>query len=209
MRQTYEIMDPAEIGLPHGTTLVLNKNSGRHGLKSRLDDLGYEITAAELDAVFVAFKDLADKKGEIDDRDLDALVSGERRTVEDVYKLDLLQVSCGNQAIPTATVRIVGPEGRPLESTSMGTGPVDAAYRAINGLIGVPNQLIEYVVNSVTEGIDAQGEVVIRILCNGRTYTGRGADTDILVAAAKAMLQAINRALSVETPQDSLVRSNP
>jgi 2-isopropylmalate synthase len=209
MRQTYEIMDPAEIGLPHGTTLVLNKNSGRHGLKSRLDDLGYEITAAELDAVFVAFKDLADKKGEIDDRDLDALVSGERRTVEDVYKLDLLQVSCGNQAIPTATVRIVGPEGRPLESTSMGTGPVDAAYRAINGLIGVPNQLIEYVVNSVTEGIDAQGEVTVRIEADERTFVGRAADTDVIVASAKALLNAINRAIAHTPGEREAVLANP
>ena len=122
-RETYEIMDPADIGLPHGTTLVLNKNSGRHGLKSRLDDLGYEITSAELDRVFVAFKELADKKGEIDDRDLDALVSGERRAVDDIYKLDLLQVSCGNQAIPTATVRIIGPNGEHLGEHVDGHGP--------------------------------------------------------------------------------------
>src|SRR3990172_7711711 len=109
MRQTFEIMDPADIGHPRGTVFVLNKNSGRHGLKSRLDELGYEVTSQELDHVFVAFKDLADKKGEIDDRDLDALVSGERRSVEDIYKLDLLQVSCGNQLIPTATVSIIRP----------------------------------------------------------------------------------------------------
>ncbi|MGH9200840.1 MAG: alpha-isopropylmalate synthase regulatory domain-containing protein, partial [Vicinamibacterales bacterium] len=209
MRQTYEIIDPAEIGLPHGTTLVLNKNSGRHGLKARLDDLGYEITSAELDRVFVAFKDLADKKGEIDDRDLDALVSGERRTVEDIYKLDLLQVSCGNQSIPTATVRIIGPEGRPLESTSMGTGPVDAAYRAINGLIGVPNQLLEYAVNSVTEGIDAQGEVTVRIEAHDRTFVGRAADTDIVVASARALVNALNRAIAHAPGERQEVMSNP
>src|SRR5438552_12160358 len=116
------------MGLQHGTTLVLNKLSGRHGLKSGLDDPGYEITTAELDNVFVAFKDLADKKGEIDDRDLDALVSGERRAVEDIYKLDLLQVSCGNQLVPTATVRIIGPNGTTGQTTATGTGPVDACY---------------------------------------------------------------------------------
>jgi 2-isopropylmalate synthase len=196
MRETYEIMDPQEIGLPKGTTLVLNKNSGRHGLKARLDELGYEITSTELDNVFVAFKDLADKKGEIDDRDLDALVSGERRAVADIYKLDLLQVSCGNQSVPTATVRIIGPDGDEKQTTSTGTGPVDAAYQALNNLIGVPNQLIEYAVNSVTEGIDAQGEVTVRIEAEGRTFVGRAADTDIVVASAKALLNALNRAIA-------------
>ncbi|MEX0682132.1 MAG: 2-isopropylmalate synthase [Dehalococcoidia bacterium] len=196
MRETYEIIDPETIGLPRGTTLVLNKNSGRHGLKARLDDLGYEITSAEMDLVFIAFKDLADKKGEIDDRDLDALVSGERRAIDDIYKLDLLQVSCGNQAVATATVRVIGPKGEELTTTSTGTGPVDAAYQGLNSLIGVPNQLVEYAVNSVTEGIDAQGEVTVRIEADGRTFVGRSADTDIVVASAKALLNALNRAIS-------------
>jgi len=208
-RETYEIMDPADIGLPHGTTLVLNKNSGRHGLKARLDDLGYEITTAELDRVFVAFKDLSDKKGEIDDRDLDALVSGERRTVDDIYKLDLLQVSCGNQSIPTATVRIIGPDGKLMETSSTGTGPVDACYRALNGLIGVPNQLIEYAVNSVTEGIDAQGEVTVRIEAHDRTFVGRSADTDIVVASAKALLNALNRAVVHQPGEKQEAFANP
>ncbi len=196
MPETYEIIDPQEIGLPKGTNLVLNKNSGRHGLKARLDELGYEITSAELDKVFVAFKELADKKGEIDDRDLDALVSGERRAVEGVYSLDLLQVSCGNQGEPSATVKITGPEGQAKEKTSGGTGPVDAAYQALNSIVGVPNELLEYSVNSVTEGIDAQGEVTVRIEAGGRTFVGRAADTDIVVASAKALLNALNRAIA-------------
>jgi 2-isopropylmalate synthase len=210
MRETYEIIDPATIGLPRGTQLILNKNSGRHGLKARLDDLGYELTNAELDGVFIAFKDLADKKGEIDDRDLDALISGERRAVEDVYKLDLLQVSCGNQATSTATVRIIGPDGAPKEMASTGTGPVDAAYRAVNQLMGVPNQLIEYAVNSVTEGIDAQGEVTVRIDVDGRTFVGRNADTDIVVASAKALMNALNRAIAYMPDHSTReVLSNP
>jgi len=200
MRETYEIMDPKDIGHPRGSVLVLNKNSGRHGLKSRLDDLGYEMTSAELDHVFVAFKELADKKGEIDDRDLDALVSGERRSVEDIYTLDLLQVSCGNQLVPTATVRIAGPNGTTGQTTATGTGPVDAAYKALNELIGVPNQLVEYAVNSVTEGIDAQGEVTVRIEADGRTFVGRSADTDIVVASAKALMNALNRAIAQMRP---------
>ncbi|HUF54139.1 MAG TPA: 2-isopropylmalate synthase [Dehalococcoidia bacterium] len=196
MRETYEIIDPEVIGLPKGTNLVLNKNSGRHGLKARLDDLGYEITQAEMDNVFIAFKDLADKKGEIDDRDLDALVSGERRAVEDIFKLDLLQVSCGNQLVPTATVRLIGPKGEELNTTATGTGPVDAAFQAVNSIVGVPNQLVEYLVNSVTEGIDAQGEVTVRIEADGRTFVGRAADTDIIVSSAKALLNALNRAIA-------------
>ena len=210
MRETYEIIDPNDIGLPHGTTLVLNKNSGRHGLKARLDDLGYEMTSDELDHVFVAFKDLADKKGEIDDRDLDALVSGERRAVEDIYKLDLLQVSCGNQLVPTATVRLMGPNGKMAQTTATGTGPVDACYKGINELIGVPNQLIEYTVNSVTEGIDAQGEVTVRIDVEGRTFVGRSADTDIVVSSARALLNAINRAIAhMPGEREVAMASNP
>jgi 2-isopropylmalate synthase len=209
MRETYEIIDPKDIGLPHGTTLVLNKNSGRHGLKARLDDLGYEMTNDELDNVFVAFKDLADKKGEIDDRDLDALVSGERRAVEDIYKLDLLQVSCGNQLVPTATVRVVGPNGHTAQTTATGTGPVDACFKGIDELVGVPNQLVEYTVNSVTEGIDAQGEVTVRIDVDGRTFVGRAADTDIVVSSAKALLNALNRAIAHMPREQVEVMSNP
>jgi 2-isopropylmalate synthase len=201
MRETYEIMDPRDIGHPRGSVLVLNKNSGRHGLKSRLDELGFEVTNAELDNIFAAFKELADKKGEIDDRDLDALVTGERRHLEDIYKLDLLQVACGNHTVSTATVRIITPDGAIKEQTSTGTGPVDAAYRAINGIIGLPNQLVEYAVNAVTEGIDAQGEVTVRIDVDGRTFVGRNADTDIVVSSANALINALNRAIA-HMPQE-------
>ena len=209
MRQTFEIMDPADIGHPRGTVFVLNKNSGRHGLKSRLNELGYEVTSQELDHLFTAFKDLADKKGEIDDRDLEALVSGERRSVEDIYKLDLLQVTCGNHLIPTATVRIIGPNGAIAETTATGTGPVDAAYKALNELIGVKNRLLEYGINSVTEGIDAQGEVTVRIEADERTFVGRSADTDIIVASAKALLNAINRAIAHTHGERETVLANP
>jgi len=212
MRQTYEIMDPADIGHPRGTVLVLNKNSGRAGLKARLDDLGYELTTAELDHIFAAFKDLADKKGEIDDRDLDALVSGGRREVEDMYKLDLLQVSSGNQSDATATLKVVTPDGEIRETAATGTGPVDAAYKAINEIVGIPNKLLEYSVNAVTEGIDAQGEVAVRIDVDGRTFVGRAADTDIVVSSAKALINALNRAAANLPQPDSYgeeVWSNP
>ncbi len=205
--ETYEIIDANAIGLPRGGLLVLNKNSGRHGLNARLVELGYEIAGEEMDRLFEAFKELADKKGEIDDRDLDALLSEERRTVEEIYHLDLLQVSCGNQLVPTATVRIIGPEGKTVETTATGTGPVDASYRAIDQLIGVPNQLLEYTVNAVTEGIDAQGEVAVRIEAGERTFVGRGADTDIVVASAKALVNALNRALA-HLPREGQARTN-
>ncbi|HEY4686466.1 MAG TPA: 2-isopropylmalate synthase [Dehalococcoidia bacterium] len=210
MRETYEIMDAREIGWPAGSEIVLGKLSGRHGFKSRMDDLGIELTHEEFERAFSAFKELADKKPEIDDRDIETLVGEERReAAEESFKLDLLQVSCGNQLVPTATVRLGTPDGRTLLHTATGTGPVDATYRAINALVGIENELTEFSVKSVTEGIDAQGEVVVRIECDGRTYTGRGADTDIIVAAAKAVLQAINRALSVQRPEDAAVRTNP
>jgi 2-isopropylmalate synthase len=209
MRETYEIMDANEIGWPMGSEIVLGKLSGRHGFKSRLDDLGIELTSEEFERAFAAFKELADKKAEIDDRDIEALIGEERRAEDETYKLDLLQVSCGNQLVPTATVRLGTPDGRTLVHTATGTGPVDAAYRAINALVPLENELTEFSVKSITEGIDAQGEVVVRIQCDGRTYTGRGADTDIIVAAAKAVLQAINRAMNVQRPVDAIVRVNP
>lgn len=197
MRETYEIMDSQEIGWPAGGEIVLGKLSGRHGFKARLDDLGIELTTEEFERAFAAFKDLADKKAEIDDRDIEALVGEERRTEEESFRLDLLQVTCGNQLVPTATVRIGTPDGRTIVQTSTGTGPVDAVYQAINALVGIENELTEFTVKSVTEGIDAIGEVIVRITCEEGSYTGRGADTDIIVAAAKAVLQALNRAMHI------------
>jgi 2-isopropylmalate synthase len=199
MRETYEIMDAREIGWPTGGEIVLGKLSGRHGFKSRLDELGYELTTEEFERAFAAFKELADKKPEIDDRDLEALIGEERRAIGETYHLDLVQVSTGNHLVPTATVRLINSEtGETPVHTSTGTGPVDAAYQAINAIVGIPNQLSEYIVKSVTEGIDAVGEVIVRIDREGRTYTGRGVDTDIIVASAKAMVQALNRAVAIE-----------
>ncbi|HYM15806.1 MAG TPA: 2-isopropylmalate synthase [Dehalococcoidia bacterium] len=210
MRETYEIMDAKEIGWPSGgAEIVLGKVSGRHGFKSRLEELGYELTEEELSRAFMAFKELADKKSEIDDRDLEAIVADKLRTAAEIYRLDFVQVSCGDHASPTATVRLIAPDGSIRADAAIGTGPVDAVYRAINRIIDIPNELTEFSVKSVTEGIDAQGEVTIRVEGAGRTYTGRGADTDIIVASAKAYMNALNRMLSVERPQDTEVRTNP
>ncbi|HEY49616.1 MAG TPA: 2-isopropylmalate synthase [Dehalococcoidia bacterium] len=194
-RTTYEIMDPKDVGLA-GSVLTLGKLSGRHAFKVRLEELGYTLNDEELKRAFTAFKELADKKKEITDRDLEALVAEELRTVSEMYHLEQVQVSCGDHGVPTASVKLVGPDGTTIADAALGTGPVDAVYKAINRLVGVPNELIEFSVKSVTEGIDAIGEVTIRIQSGNKTYTGRGASTDIIVASAKAYMNALNRLLA-------------
>ena len=194
---TYEIMDPRAVGIP-ASSLVLGKLSGRHAFKERLAELGYSLSREDLNRAFTAFKELADKKREVTDRDIESLIAEEQRTLSEVFHLDRLQVSCGDRGIPTAAVRLVAPDGQVLADAALGTGPVDAVCKAINKLVGVPNVLTEFTVKSVTEGIDAIGEVLIRIESDGVTYTGRGADTDIIVATAKAHINALNRLLAAK-----------
>ena len=194
-RTTYEIINPESVGFA-GTTLTLGKLSGRHAFRKRLAGLGYDLSEDELSRAMLAFKELADKKREITDRDLEALVAEELRTISESYHLEHIQVYCGDPSIPTASVKLTGPEGQILSDAAQGTGPVDAVYKAINRLVGVPNQLIEFSVKSVTEGIDAIGEVTIRIESEGRRYAGRGAHTDIIAASARAYMNALNRLLA-------------
>ena len=194
---TYEIMDPRTVGIP-ASSLVLGKLSGRHAFKERLSELGYSLNEADFNLAFAAFKELADKKKNVTDRDIESLVAEEQRTVSEVYHLDRIQVSCGDRGIPTAAVRLIAPDGQVLADAALGTGPVDAMYEAINRLVGVPNVLTEFTVKSITEGIDAIGEVLIRIESEGISYTGRGADTDIIVASAKAYINALNRLLAAK-----------
>ncbi len=194
---TFEIMDPKVIGLP-SSSLVLGKLSGRHAFKIRLAELGYHLDDSDFKRAFESFKELADKKKEITVRDIESLIAEEHRTVSEVYHLERLQVTCGDRGIPTAAVRLKGPDGVITADAALGTGPVDAVYKAINRIVNVPNVLTEFTVQSVTEGIDAIGEVLIRIESEGITYTGRGADTDIVVASAKAYMNALNRLLGVK-----------
>jgi len=194
---TYEIMDPKSVGIP-ASSLVLGKVSGRHAFKERLAELGYAMDEESFKKAFEAFKELADKKREVTDRDIESLVAEELRTTSEVYHLDLVEVTCGSHGIPTATVRLIAPGGQTVADAALGTGPVDAVYEAINRIVKVPNKLTEFTVNSVTEGIDAIGEVLIRIESDGGSYTGRGADTDIIVASAKAYMNALNRLLAVK-----------
>ncbi len=195
---TYEIMRPETIGLRQ-SELVLGKHSGRHALRVRLAELGYELSDEELKQVFERFKALADKKKTVTDPDLEALIADEFYGPEEIFHLEDLQVTCGRPGMPTATVRLIGPDGQKHIKAAIGAGPVDAAFQAIDQIIGVPNTLVEYRVNAVTEGIDAIGEVTVRIrrdVNGGRTFGGHGADTDIIVSSAKAYLAALNRMLA-------------
>jgi 2-isopropylmalate synthase len=198
-RTTYEIMRPDHIGLT-SSNLVLGKHSGRHALRVRLEELGYSLTPDDLNRAFARFKEIADKKKEVADRDLEAIMADELRQVPETYHLDLVQVSCGEPLIPTATVQIRLPSGEVRTATSNGTGPVDAVYKAIDAIVGLPNRLEVYQVHSVTSGMDALAEVTLRIQIDGRPYHGRGADTDIVVASAGAYMSALNRAVSSQAP---------
>jgi len=207
-QQTYEIMRPESVGASL-SKLVLGKHSGKHALKTRLESLGYELGDDELVKMFERFKMLADKKKMITDADLEALVSDELYQPRELYSLDGLQVACGTMGMPTATVRLRDPEGELHVQACVGTGPVDAAFKAINAVIQFQNSLQEFVVHAVTEGIDALGEVTVRLQGEGetanvglqpdqnqpRTFGGYGADTDIVVASAKAYLSALNKML--------------
>ena len=192
---TYEIMDPRSVGIP-ASSLVLGKLSGRHAFRERLAELGYSLDDESFGRAFRAVIELADKKKEITDRDIESLVAEEQRTATEAYHLDRIQVSCGDRGIPTAAVRMTTPEGETRADSALGTGPVDAVCKAVDKIVAVPCILTEFTVKSVTEGIDAIGEVLIRVESEGITYTGRGADTDIIVASAKAYINALNRLLS-------------
>jgi len=203
---TYEIMRPESVGAAQ-TLLVLGKHSGRAALASRLSELGYSFDDTALDRVFTRFKALADRRKSVADADLEALVLDEAKPPEQLFSLEGLQVGCGTQGMPTATVRLRGPSGRVRVHASVGTGPVHAVFKAIDALVQEPAELLEFSVRAVTEGIDALGEVTVRVralaerdapnaqhdVAGPLVFHGHGADTDIIVASAKAYLKALNR----------------
>jgi 2-isopropylmalate synthase len=218
--ETYEIMRPETVGAGK-TQLVLGKHSGRHAFTNRLTELGYPVSGDGLDKAFARFKKLADKKKHITDADLLALVSDELYQPKEFWKLEAIQVGCGT-GMPTATVRLTGPDGQTQTAAEVGTGPVDAVYKAVQSLVHVPCTLLEYTVQSVTEGIDALGEVSVRVSphdddaspdkinpqyehSRARVFHGHGAHTDVIVASAKAYLAAVNRILAIReaTQNDS------
>ncbi|MBT4533493.1 MAG: 2-isopropylmalate synthase [Chloroflexi bacterium] len=209
-QNTYEIMEPAMVGLSN-SKLVLGKHSGRHAFKAHLEEMGYELSDEDLNISFKRFKDVADRKKVITDIDLEALIADQISQPLEFYSLDGLQVSCGTMGLPTATVRLCGPDGDIHVQAAVGTGPVDATFSAIDQIVDAPNTLLEFSVNAITEGIDAMGEVSVRLEAeNGsipkrkspqnnffqtRTFGGHGIDPDIIVACAKSYLSALNKLL--------------
>ena len=218
-KRTYEIMDASIIGL-NQSRLVLGKHSGRNALKTKLDEMGYHLNKEELNEVFKRFKDVADKKKTVTDADLEALVGDEVYQPVETWELLKLQVQCGSGLTPTAVVTLRDNKHQ-IETTeaSIGTGPVDALYKAINKIVQLDNNLVEFLVQAITEGMDANGDVTIRIevpdsrgyssTAQGRPrrrlFSGRGVDTDIIVASAKAYMQALNKILSSLDAESSAV----
>lgn len=203
---TYEIMKPEDVGVRQ-SNLVLGKHSGRHALSQRLKDIGYNLSDDELNKLFIQFKELADKKKNITDADLNALVSSDVVQNNVYYQLDGLQVTCGTIGLPTASVRLLCPDGVIRTHACIGTGPIDAAYKAVDALIELPSVLKEFAIHAITEGIDAVGEVSVRIEGKVQAFgehpqieqensvlvSGYGAHNDILVASVKSYLSALNR----------------
>ncbi len=206
--ETYEIMRPETVGAGR-SRLVLGKHSGRHAVKVRLAELGYQLTDAELDQAFERFKKLAERKKTIADADLEAVVTDELDRERAHYRLDGLQVVCGTMGLATATVRLRGPDGQVWVAAAVGGGPVDAAYKAIDDIVGERYGLLGFRIQAVTSGIDALGEVTVRVQGERRpgaggepwvapTSVGHGADTDIVVASARAYLSALDKLERVE-----------
>jgi 2-isopropylmalate synthase len=212
-------MRPETIGLADNR-LVLGKHSGRHAFQQKLVALGYELAGPDLNRVFERFKDLCDKKKVVADPDIEAIVNDEIYQPVEWWRLLHVQVSNGTGMRPTAAVSLRGPDGVVRMDAAIGTGPVDAIYKAINRIVQAPNVLTEFSIKAVTEGIDAVGEVTIRVepsddtghngngygtlnpqtevQARRRTYSGHGADTDIIVASAKAYMSALNKMLTAK-----------
>ena len=194
-KSTFEIMDPESIGLT-GNSLVLSKLSGRAGLKSRLEDLGYILNKEELDKTFEDFKNLADKKKEVTNQDLEILMSDQKRSErsDNNYELISVNIESGSDKQPKANIKIKNNSNNKIEeATSSGTGPVDAIYKAIDKLIDIKVTLNEWRIEAVTEGIDAIGDAIVRLEKNNSIVIGRGSDTDVLVSSAKAYIDGLNK----------------
>jgi len=203
---TYEIMQPTEIGL-ETNKIVLGRHSGRHGLKQRLIELGYNFSKEELDNIYVRFLEVADKKKEVFDEDLVAIISDETYDVDEAYQLDYFHILSGNRAVPTATVGLKHGDAI-LQEAAVGDGPVDAAYKAIDKIVGIPVKLAEYSLRGVTSGKNAMGEVIVRITDNGRKFLGRGASTDVIEASIRAYINALNRLITLKAENGSTEKAS-
>ncbi|MAT58664.1 MAG: 2-isopropylmalate synthase [Ignavibacteriae bacterium] len=190
-RDTYEIMTPESVGIPKNK-IVLGRHSGRHGLKARLEELGYKVSEDELNHVYDSFTELADKKKEIFDDDLRILMGDEIHNINEFYELENIQVNSGTNSIPNAVVKIKVKD-QFVEEASIGDGPVDAVFNAIERALKIKSEVESYQVRSVTSGREALGEVLVRIRSNEKSFNGRGISTDIIEASAKAYLSALNQ----------------
>jgi 2-isopropylmalate synthase len=188
---TYEIMKPDTVGLS-ASKLILGKHSGRHALRSHLKEMGYDLSDEELKIVFKKFKDLADKKKHVVDEDLEVIVTEGILRTADIFQLEYLHVTSGTTVIPMATVRLLI-NGRMVQGTGYGNGPIDAAYDCIAKLTGTDSELMRFSISAITSGTDAQGEVTVRLKENGLVALGRGADPDIITASVKAYINGLNR----------------
>jgi len=190
-KQTYEIMTPESVGISQ-SSLVLGKLSGRHAFKERLKDLGFRLSEKDFALAFTRFKELADKKREIYDEDIESVVAEEILRMPDRYKLVYLNVISGNVTVPTATVKMEV-DGHIIQEAGFGDGPVDATFKTIKKITRTRSKLLQFAINAITGGTEAQGEVTVRLEEKGRTVIGQGADTDVLVASAKAYINALNK----------------
>lgn len=193
-RSTYEIMTPESVGLSTNK-MVLGKHSGRHAFEDRLKTLGYELDKEDLDFAFTEFKNLVDKKKNVYDKDLEAIVTKKSISVPQIYSLKDFTINSSFESQSSAEVSLVREE-EVIEAKSSGDGSIDAAYNAINKILGIDFILEDYSLNSVTEGEDSQGETVVRICKDGNNYTGRGLNTDIIASSIEAYINAINKMIS-------------
>ena len=191
-RETYEIMSPEFIGRNH-EDLVLGKHSGRNAIKTRLMGMGYELNDEQIDVVFNAMKSLADKKSQIHDEDLRAVVLEEVYRIPDKYRLINLSVQSGDTGVPPVAAMVLEIDGRRKQHVCFGMGPVDAVFTGLAEAVGLKPQLLSYTVNAVTGGTDAQAEVTVRLSFNDKPAVGRGAHNDVIMASARAFLNALNR----------------
>jgi 2-isopropylmalate synthase len=190
-KQTYEIMTPESVGIPK-SLIVLGKLSGRHAFRERLKDLGYRLSESDLELAFNRFKQLADKKREIYDEDIESIVVEEILRMPHRFKLVYINVVAGNVTVPTATVQMEV-DGQLKQEADFGDGPVDATFKTIKKITRTKSKLLQFAINAITSGTEAQGEVTVRLQEKGNTVIGQGADTDVIVASAKAYINALNK----------------
>jgi 2-isopropylmalate synthase len=190
---TYEIMTPQSVGIT-GNTLVLGKHSGRHALRNKYEQMGYDLSSEEVERAYFFFTKLADQKKEVYDEDLIAIIQDGMKIIPESYHIKFVHSAGGSQGISSAAVKLERGEESFLES-AVGDGPVHACYRAIDRITGIPGRLIDYTVNSVTRGKDALGEVFVHVELEGTNYTGKAASVDIIDASARAYLNAVNKAI--------------